>query len=762
MIKIFLCIVSIIFISPVAFSNPSLFSNQIFLVAQEEEFDDSDLADIEGNSYDDEDEEEIEEKSLKKRGDSKDKKLEKEFNNLEYEIIDDDDSSEEEIIDDDFSEEEDVEADEEDLAQDEDEEDLGSDSKDKALEESLNDLEEDEALEESFESQGGESLKEESIENLEEDLSNELDEAEEVPSFDTIDIAPDESTDDSDASGELNLINNIRFISDKNQIIIDASETTSYKDRRNENNNQLILEIFQSKLSGDLNWPYVLKDFNTNFGMIKADQKTPNTVRVVIQFKEKADFPNIKLSEKENQIIVGYGNLSDSAQIGDGQDNLFGKDGSSQNLEKRQILPAKTLEELYFGKIEFSGKPISFHVIDAPIKQVLRFISEESGLNMVIDEKVQGNVTLKLENIPWDQALYTIFKVKSLGYTRDGNVITILPLTEIEQRTKKLKEIAEQQKPLIPLVTKVIPVTYGKLSEIESKVKNFLTPANTVNKQEGGKIIIHEESNTLIVIDTEKTIEKIEKLITYLDKTPRQVMIEARIVEASENFVRSFGLSWSLGGNLPVTVNANGLVELLSNISGNYRTEVTSEGSGSGVLQLNGIPFIGDVTASLNIAEGENYARIVSSPKVVTISGKKASITRNSPILVSKSVTTTAEGNTTESRETEDVKIQLDVTPTVTSTGSVFLDVSVDRSDPGGAGGALKTTRSAKTEVLVQNGHTIVIGGIYEEDEVNNADGIPFLKNIPILNFFFNKYRKNSSKSELLVFLTPKLLDTNE
>ncbi|MGI9548468.1 MAG: type II secretion system protein GspD, partial [Bdellovibrionales bacterium] len=182
----------------------------------------------------------------------------------------------------------------------------------------------------------------------------------------------------------------------------------------------------------------------------------------------------------------------------------------------------------------------------------------------------------------------------------------------------------------------------------------------------------------------------------------------------------------------------------------------------SGSLNISGIPFLGDIGASLNIAEGGGYAKVVSSPKVVTISGKKASITRNAPILIAKSVTTSLEGNTTETRETQDVRIQLDVTPTVTSQGSVFLDVSVDREDAGGPDGSFKIARTAKTEVLVQNGHTIVIGGIYEEEQVKNSDGIPFLRKVPFLNLLFNQFQKTKSKSELLVFLTPKLLDINE
>ncbi|MDE0091830.1 MAG: secretin and TonB N-terminal domain-containing protein, partial [Oligoflexia bacterium] len=189
----------------------------------------------------------------------------------------------------------------------------------------------------------------------------------------------------------------------------------------------------------------------------------------------------------------------------------------SSSADIGSILPAKTLEDLYFGNIQFSGTPVSFHVIDAPIKQVLRFISEESGLNMVIDETVSGTVTLKLEDVPWDQALHTIFKVKSLGYTRDGNVITILPLAKIEARTKKLKEISDRQKSLSPFETKVIPIMYAKASDIAKQVKEFSTPAGQ-GVYKGGRIIVHEESNTLVVVDTAVAVKKITAMAQFLDK----------------------------------------------------------------------------------------------------------------------------------------------------------------------------------------------------------------------------------------------------
>ena len=487
----------------------------------------------------------------------------------------------------------------------------------------------------------------------------------------------------------------------------------------------------------------------------------------------QAGFPSVTLDETSQKIVVS--NNGSSGNVGG-----YSSEGASNDLQNQKVLPARTLEDLYFGNVDFSGKTISFHVIDAPIKQVLHFISEETGLNTVIDEKVTGTVTLKLENIPWDQALYTIFQVKGLGYTRQGNVITISTLADIEERTKKLKEISAQQNSIKPLVTKNIVLNYAKASEMKTRIEEVLgqaTQATQAAQSTGGEqgssqtahssstgsspVVAHEESNTLIVTASKEDMEKIEQVVSYLDKPPQQVMVEAKIVEASENFTKNFGVNWDVFNNLPVTINTSSILNIFQGITGSYDVARNAD-QGNLNFRLNGIPFVGDINATLNIAETEGYVKIVSTPKVVTVSGKEASITRNSPILIPGTATVTPDGNSTTTSQTSDVAVSLSVTPTITSAGGIFLDVEINRSDAGGAGGAFQTNRNAKTQVLIPNGHTIVIGGIYEEEETSRIDAIPFLKKIPFLNLLAKSSGVNTSKTELLVFVTPKLLNINK
>ena len=548
----------------------------------------------------------------------------------------------------------------------------------------------------------------------------------------------------------LNQIINIRYVSSTDQIVIDCTEPTSYQVRTNEKTNQFIIEILQAKLADNLQWPYILRDFKTNFGLIKADQKDSTRVRIVIQLKEGVGFPTAELTEDSDQIVVSYPYASNITE------NTMNQ-MDSNSLDSKNILPSKTLEDLYLSDIEYSGSPISFHVIDAPIKQVLRFISEESNLNMVIGESVQGTVTLKLEDVPWDQALHTIFKVKSLGYTRDGNVITVLPLQEIEERTKKIQEILDRQKKIIPYVTEVISINYGEAKEIEDKIKDFITKETQGSAGEtipGGQIIVNDETNTLIIIDTPEVVDKITQTIKYMDKSPKQVIVEAKIVEASKNFSNNFGLNWNLSADLPLVIGGDGFLDI-----------VRGQGSNSGLVNLtvSGLPIIGNLTASLNIAESNGYAEIISTPKVVVLSGEAGSFNRNSPILIPSSTTTSPSvGATTQTTETTDVSIGLEVTPTVTNSGSIFLKVNVTRSDAGGPGDALKVTREADTKVLVKNGQTIVLAGIYEKEEVKTNDTIPFISYIPFLNLLVNNLTKSFSTAELLIFVTPRIIDIDD
>ena len=661
--------------------------------------------------------------------------------------------------------------------------DEGDGEDDRAFEEELNREEDPDQNEEL----GAEGMEEEPVpgEGEMEPVPDEG-EMEPVPDEGEMEPVPDEVIlPADDEGGDLNLITNIRYISGDDMIVIDGTKTVFYKAKRNTANNQLVIEILQARMMDNLEWPYVLKDFNTNFGMIQADQKSEDTVRILIEIKDNKSFPSTKISEKGNQILVGFGGLPDGdVSVGES------KKGSGRMF--KDDLPAKTIEDFLFSEnLKFTGSPISFHVINAPVEQVLQFVSEESGLNMVMGKDVQGKmISLKLENVPWDQAFHIVVSESGLGYRRQGNVIIVNTLDFMQKRSEAARKIAESKIPLDPVKTEVISISYANLSDIKSKVEDFLTKRDENRKQKEGRIIVDDKTGTFIVMDTEKAIEKIKKIIKRLDRPPRQVMIEARIVEATETLSRSFGLSWSLTGNFPANISPAGFIDFFQgNFFGDY--DVNSSGTGLDMtLNISQIPIIGDIEAALNLAEAEGYGRIVSSPKVVAISGESASITRetvlvfltSSPQIVNQTAPAQGEqdaeggegggGGQAQQAEygnvsTETVTLSLNVTPRITAAGSVFIDVNIMKDNPTAAGSiqsgnSFKTSRSARTQVLVQNGHTIVIGGIYQYDQISAKDGVPFFSKIPFLSWLFDKITSSYVKDELLVFLTPKILDANE
>ena len=579
----------------------------------------------------------------------------------------------------------------------------------------------------------------------------------------SLDETPEETDSQADlfeneevAEVSLNLITNIRYLIETDQIVIDSSEIPTYEERMNDKNNQLIIEIFQAKLGKNLHWPYIMRDFDTHFGLLKADQKDSNTVRVIVQLKPEAPLPPVKLME-DGRIVVGEAKMSSSASLEEG--------GGESFANSKKALPHKTLKDLYFGAIDYVGTPISFHVIDADVRQVLRFISEESGINMVIDEEVKGKVTLKLEDVPWDQSLHTIFKVHSLGYHRDGNIITILPLKKIQEQTDKLKSIADAQKTLSPFQTKVISIMHAKAQDVEAKVKDFSTPA--VQGGKGGRIIVHEQSNSLVVIDNKEAIEKIEKLAKFLDYPSQQLMIESKIVEVTKDFNRDFGLRWDLGGNLPVRIAANGLLDFVQNTFNNAGGTWSVQDRGTtNTFSLNGLPFIGNIGAVLNLAESDGTARVLNTTKILVENGKNATVTRNTPIQIRTSETqgvlnnVQSSGTTTETFTSQDVKLSSNITPTVTSSGNIAMNVQMTLSNPGpGGDGPTTIERDAKTEIIAKNGQTLVLSGIYQALENQRRESIPFLGKIPLLGRIFNNSELRTAESEMLMFITPTLIE---
>jgi type IV pilus assembly protein PilQ len=397
-----------------------------------------------------------------------------------------------------------------------------------------------------------------------------------------------------------------------------------------------------------------------------------------------------------------------------------------------------------------------------------------SNLNIITSDDVKGKVTLRLINVPWDQALDLVLQAKSLGAKQEGNVIRIAPLVSLrsEERARldSQKEV-EKLKASLEAVTVTLPVSYTKASDLQSKIKDLLS--------EGGKVQIDERTNTIVIRDLHRNVEEARALIAKLDTATPQVLIEARIVEVDTSFSRELGVQWggsyttsssnsklgvsgiqdSTGAFLPgAPVTATGLTPFSSTSPPpSYAVNLPAKfGLGAG----GGISFgiLRDnlrLDLSLSALEASNKGRVISSPKVITIDNKEATIEQGTQIPYS---TVSASGTNTQFI---DATLSLKVTPHITPDGGVIMKLEAkndSQGDVGASGQPAINKKKATTEVLVRDGETAVIGGILQISRKETESGIPWLSKIPILGYLFRSEASQATNRELLIFITPKIL----
>ena len=421
------------------------------------------------------------------------------------------------------------------------------------------------------------------------------------------------------------------------------------------------------------------------------------------------------------------------------------------------------------GGRKFVGQRISMDFKDADLSNVFRIIAEVSNLNIITTDDVKGKVSLRLVNVPWDQALDIVLKSKGLGARQEGNILRIAPLgtlrSEEKARLDARKEVEKLQATLEGVV-ETIPVNYSKASDLQGKIKDLLS--------EGGKVQIDDRTNTIVIRDIRKNVEDVRSLIATLDTATPQVLIEARIVEVDTSFSRELGVQWGgikqgtasgygwgvsgyqdAGGafisGLPISNTPNPFE------TANYAVNLPAavgQGSGGGIsFGLFKGSFRLDV--SLTAMEASGKGKVVSSPKVVTIDNKEATIEQGTQIPYS---TVSASGTNTQF---VDATLSLKVTPHITPEGSVIMKVEAKNDSPGATGATGQPAinkKKATTEVLVRDGETAVIGGILQITRNDNEQAVPWLSKIPVLGFFFRKDTASTSNRELLIFITPKIL----
>jgi len=567
-------------------------------------------------------------------------------------------------------------------------------------------------------------------------------------------------------------------------LVIDATGPFTYTTRTNPELKQYIIEIPNSILPQKLKRPLNTKDFKGSFGSIDAYQSPGSNIsRFVLQLREGAQEPVIQLegstllvatndvsatttsaeappAQADTAVSAGAGEAMAAAPEdaeSSGVRKEMAKTSGAEAVEEKGVLSNLNLEDFMINNKKFYGRKVSCSFEDVPTRDALVFVMLDSGLNLIIDElKTVGNINIRVREVPWDQCLVLIMKVKKLGYVRMGNVLRISTLQDLgtEERETVMRTLARRS--VEPMRVRIYPISYASAKDMEGQVKNFLT-------EKRGSASSDTRTNSLIVTDVDDVLDKVEKMVKSLDTPPPQVLIEGKIVEATDSFQKSVGINWGFGGqDVRLGTSKGRPVNMRPSFSFG-----TPSGTASGVgfsLNIGTMDILGDLSATLSLFEIENKVKVLSSPRIVTMNNERASInqTTNQP---QARVVTTASG-TTKSYTSVPITLSLDVTPQITNDASVIMKVSVNREfagspvDPADASSFPKFTRRAETKVIVKNGQTSVIGGIYQNDTSEGESGISGLKDIPILGYLFKSGSSRKEKNELLIFLTPRIVNS--
>jgi type IV pilus assembly protein PilQ len=468
------------------------------------------------------------------------------------------------------------------------------------------------------------------------------------------------------------------------------------------------------------------------------------------------------------------------------------------------LTPAEK-EQLEREKIVYSGDRLSLNFQDIEVRAVLQLLADFTGLNLVASDTVRGNITLRLKNVPWDQALDIILKTKGLSMRQTGNVIMVAPTPEIAAQEKLELESKQQIQELAPLRSEFVQINYAKAVDLAQLIKSEQN--NLLSDR--GNVTVDTRTNTLLVQDTAAKLEEIRRLVTRLDIPVRQVMIESRVVIANNDFARDLGVRFGLSASMGATDSnelliAGGQPGHISTIeidkgpfmgaydpsfyqvpspnagpyrgSGNPLVPFNSgieipAGSGNDSLWVN-LPapspsgavnfLLGKVGShliqlELSAMQREGRGEIVSSPRVVTSDQHQATIKVGQEIPYQES---SASGRTTVAFK--EAVLQLDVTPHITPDDRIIMDLKVNKDAPNFANAVLGVppvdTRSVETSVLVDNGETVVLGGVYEREQTFNREQVPWLGDLPVLGNLFKTTQRQDNNQELLIFVTPKIL----
>ncbi|EPI0461752.1 type IV pilus secretin PilQ [Neisseria gonorrhoeae] len=440
-----------------------------------------------------------------------------------------------------------------------------------------------------------------------------------------------------------------------------------------------------------------------------------------------------------------------------------------------QVLPKK--QNLESGGVNnapktFTGRKISLDFQDVEIRTILQILAKESGMNIVASDSVNGKMTLSLKDVPWDQALDLVMQARNLDMRQQGNIVNIAPRDELLAKDKAFLQAEKDIADLGALYSQNFQLKYKNVEEFRSilRLDNADTTGNRNTLVSGrGSVLIDPATNTLIVTDTRSVIEKFRKLIDELDVPAQQVMIEARIVEAADGFSRDLGVKFGATGKkkLKNETSAFGW-GVNSGFGGGDKWEAQAKINLPVAAAANSISLVraissGALNLELSASESLSKTKTLANPRVLTQNRKEAKI--ESGYEIPFTVTTASGGGNSTNTELKKAVLGLTVTPNITPDGQIIMTVKINKDSPaqcasGGNTILCISTKSLNTQAMVENGGTLIVGGIYEENNGNTLTKVPLLGDIPVIGNLFKTRGKKTDRRELLIFITPRIIDT--
>ena len=521
-----------------------------------------------------------------------------------------------------------------------------------------------------------------------------------------------------------------------------------------EGSNSLSLDIYNASLPDALDQRLDVMDFATPVQFIDSFGVKSG---VRLEMTTKGLYEHLAY-ESGNDIVVEVSPVSRTAELED------------------------EVEVKFFEEKTYEGTRVTFNFQDIPVRSVLSLIADVSELNIVVADSVGGNLTLRLTNVPWDQALDIVMDARNLDMRQNGNVIWIGPTAEIAAREQQLLQAQLDRRILEPLQTVLIPVSYAKASDLMNLINESTNAVDTEYGllSERGSVTIDERTNTLLVTDTTEKILEIQKLVTELDYAVRQVQIESRIVIAQSDFAHELGVRFgvtylSVGSNIGViaadgaaadTINPainprdDGLLDIPS-YPGRYNVNLPAPSQNAATLGLSFLSSDIILDLELSALETDGEGEVISTPRVITANQAEAFIQQGVEIPYEQS---TSSGATAV--QFKEAVLELKVTPLITPDNRIQMDLGVKQDTVGeifqtSRGGSVPSidTREIETTVLVANGDTVVLGGIFQDENASQEEKVPWLGDIPGVGVLFRRRANEVKKRELLIFVTPTIVE---